>query len=280
MTLRPVLPKRQQAKAKRWCFTQNNPKHGKIPFEKEEVKYEVQGLEVGESGTPHYQGFVIFKSAVRLRQLKNEYGEETHWEIARGTNKQAADYCKKEGKYEEQGELPEENHIKGGEATKRMYSEAFQSAKEGKCDDIEDMLRVKHYRTFKEVQKDYMGHLPSLDDTCGIWYYGESGAGKSLTARSHDGDAYLKQCNKWWDGYQGEETVIIDDFDKSHACLAHYLKIWADHYEFMGETKGGQIKIRPKLVIITSQYQIHEIWEDPETQDALSRRFSEIKINK
>nr|WAE42261.1 MAG: replication associated protein [Cressdnaviricota sp.] len=261
------------SKAKRWCYTLNNPT---APLNLD-ATYHIYGDEVGESGTHHYQGFVIFKTQKRLTALK-KLSPNAHWETTRGTNIQASEYCKKDGKFVETGELPKEKHILGGEATKRKYEEAFAQAKLGNLDEISADLRVKHYRTFKEIQKDYMLHLPPLDDTCGTWYYGHSGVGKSRRARDEHPSAYLKQSNKWWDGYQQEDAVIIDDFDKSHACLGHYLKIWADHYEFMGETKGGQIKLRPKHIIVTSQYQIEDVWDDVETVDALNRRFRQIKI--
>lgn len=54
-------------------------------------------------------------------------------------------------------------------------------------------------------------------------------------------DAYLKMCNKWWDGYTGQTEIILEDIDKTHQCLAHHIKLWTDHYSFVGETKGGAI---------------------------------------
>jgi GTPase SAR1 family protein len=112
--------------------------------------------------------------------------------------------------------------------------------------------------------------LPELNN---LWIWGPAGCGKSTTARRMcNNDFYPKQMNKWWDGYQNEEVVIIDDFEKeSH--LGHHLKIWADHFSFLAETKGGMLQIRPKRIIITSNYSPHDCFPEDELQKAILRRF-------
>lgn len=45
-----------------------------------------------------------------------------------------------------------------------------------------------------------------------IWIVGKSGVGKSWYAKSFM--PYMKAQNKWWDGYEGQSEVLIDDFDK------------------------------------------------------------------
>ena len=86
--------------------------------------------------------------------------------------------------------------------------------------------------------------------------YGASGVGKSRYARHLAGELpfYRKMCNKWWDGYRGESIVVMDDIGKEHSVLGHHLKLWADRYGFIGETKNGAITPDYDRFIVTSQY--------------------------
>ncbi len=76
-----------------------------------------------------------------------------------------------------------------------------------------------------------------------MWLWGASGTGKSHDARHKyaTGTTYLKPQSKWFDGYNGEETIILDDLDEAY--LGHYLKIWMDHYSCTGEVKGGTLPL-------------------------------------
>lgn len=127
-----------------------------------------------------------------------------------------------------------------------------------------------------------MPRVQHLADVCGTWIFGESGAGKTRAALSAFPDAFIKPRNKWWDGYQYEDVVIVDDVDKFNVSLGGDFKDWADFSAFIGEFKGGSRRIRPKQIIVTSQYMIEDIWTDPETREALNRRFKVVtkELNK
>ena len=106
------------------------------------------------------------------------------------------------------------------------------------------------------------------------WYWGKSERGKTHAAYHEYPKAYRKiASNKWWDSYQGENEVIIDDFDKAHHYMGYNLKIWGDRYCFQAEVKGSSIYIRPKVIIVTSNYHPSMIWEDPSTLEPILRRF-------
>lgn len=105
-------PANVRSRLSRWVFTLNN-------YTDDEVdnlvvncepasSYLVFGREVGNNGTPHLQGFVIFPTSKRFNAVKALVGERAFLARARGTNQQAADYAKKDGEYEEFGELPVE----------------------------------------------------------------------------------------------------------------------------------------------------------------------------
>lgn len=83
--------------------------------------------------------------------------------------------------------------------------------------------------------------------------------------------------SKWWDSYSDQEVVLIDDVDYNQVnWIGYFLKIWSDHYPFIAEVKGGSKLIRPKKVIVTSQYSIDNLFNDEELKKALKRRFKEI----
>jgi hypothetical protein len=108
------------------------------------------------------------------------------------------------------------------------------------------------------------------------WYYGEPGTGKtsSVINRYEDDGLYLKPLNKWWNGYAYQQTILVDDIDPDHGkWIAGYLKIWADRYPFQAEMKGTSALIRPKRVIVTSNYHPRDVFQRSEDVDAIRRRF-------
>lgn len=267
-----------------WCFTVNNYSESDVELIRvlaQDCVYLVFGREVGEQGTPHLQGYVYFDAVKSAKRVKAILPVGAHHERAKGSAIQNFRYCSKDGDFEEFGQRPMSQSEKG-EAEKERWKLARECAVSGRLDGIPDDIYVRYYRALKEIGKDNMGRPVELDGVCGKWLYGDAGTGKSRYAAEHFPGHYMKMPNKWWDGYQGEENVVMDDMDPDHAVLRHHLKRWADRYPFIGETKGGAIAIRPKLFVVTSQYSIDEMFRnkdgspDVQTIAAIKRRF-EVK---
>lgn len=279
-TSQVLSPQFEMSKSKGYCFTINNPTvfdDVELDTLKElpSVVYVIVGKEVGESGTRHYQGFVRLKHGVGLGRIKSLL-TRAHIEPQRGTSQQAADYCKKDGDFEEHGTLPQT----AGSSTKEMWRNVIKWAEEGDMEKIKDEyphIYFLHRPKILSLRK-VPGQI--LSELTNEWWVGCTGTGKSRKLWADYPDHFPKALNKWWDGYNGEEVVAIEEMTPATGqWLAHYLKIWADRYPFSPEVKGSTLKkIRPRKIIVLSNYSIEECF--PECQDALPlrRRFKVVQF--
>lgn len=93
-----------------WCITVPNftpDQEAHLRILAQQVPYVIFGRETAPSGLRHLQCFIRFPSNQRFLAVKAlTFGVSAHYEVARGTCQQAADYCKKDGDFEEFGSLP------------------------------------------------------------------------------------------------------------------------------------------------------------------------------
>jgi len=107
------------------------------------------------------------------------------------------------------------------------------------------------------------------------WHCGPTGCGKSRPWREMEPKVYLKDVTtEWWNNYKNEEVVLIEDIDKYHVKKGYDLKIWLDRYSFKANVKCGyEMEIRPKKIVITSNFEPSDIWSDETTLGPLYRRL-------
>lgn len=268
------------SKSRNFVFTWNNYTEDSIAhLASLECKYMIYGKEVAPTtGTPHLQGFIVFANPRSRTGAIAAIGKGVYVAIARGDELQNEVYCSKDKAYFEKGVRPKTQKEKGV-TEKQRWADALTAAKEGRVDDIPADIRFRYYNTCKAIARDNMVAPPALDELANLWIYGPSGCGKSSISRKMHPTAYIKNPkSKWWDGYLGQDAVIIDDIDPYMKALGYELKIYGDHYAFPAETKGSALMIRPKVVIITSQYWPEQIWDDKETIDAIKRRYKMCTI--
>jgi len=102
---------RQVSPANAWCFTLNNWTESEYEFLSSKLlslsdKYfYIVGKEVGETGTPHLQGYIALKDEKKkFRPLPTfavarGEGQAVHFERAKGSGRQNYMYCSKDGDF-------------------------------------------------------------------------------------------------------------------------------------------------------------------------------------
>lgn len=271
-------------KSRNWCFTLNNYAEMELDKIKDFHKshpetYIIYGKETGDEGTPHLQGYVHLMTPQALSYIK-KIVPRAHIEKCKGTPAENIEYCKKDGNTTEFGSQP----MTQQEKNKLKQATLLEYAKNGELAKIEEEFPgqyLNQYRNIHQIMTDNMVKPPDLEATCGVWIMGKTGCGKTTKARTEYGTYYSKPCNKWWDGYQNEDCVIIEDMAPNHSKLSYHLKLWADKWSFLGEIKGGTRQLRPKKVIVTSQYSPFEVFkeEGEKEVEAIERRFEIIDMD-
>lgn len=270
-----------------WCFTLNNyTEEEDKALQELECNYLIYGYEVApETGTPHLQGYVRFKFPKKLEQVKAKI-PRAHLEKSRGTIEDNISYCMKTRKDDipnekvfEKGERPKTQKEKG-QSEKERWATILGKSKAGDTawiDENEPEVAFKHAKTIDFIVSRNPAKLANLESRkVHKWLWGVPNSGKSWDARQF-GPFFFKNINKWWCGYQNEDYIVIDEWEPKHSpMLADYLKKWADIYPFQAELKGGSKCIRPKCIIITSNYSLEDCFGyDPILLEAIRGRFQE-----
>jgi hypothetical protein len=251
-----------------------------------QAKWLIAGLErAPTTGALHWQCAVIFPTRVKGSTLKNRFHVSIHWEVMKYSPGENYRYCTKTRPEDpvpneetmEMGTRPEDSEgFNGpGKRVKCIWDETKRLAKLGKWDEISSEHLLRYYSGIQKVHNHFAPMPAPVDEICGEWHYGVSGSGKTHHALMNHENVYYKQFNKWWDGYQGNDVVVMDDMGPDHAWMIHHLKQWTDRFPFPGETKGGMMKARPKKFIITSNHSMEKLFKvcDPDDVIALKRRF-------
>lgn len=259
--------------ARWWIATVNNPSLSLIEiFNLLGCQYLIGQLERASSGTPHLQFTFWFKVGVRLSFLKRRL-PTSHLEECKDPKSSIA-YCQKLDTRisdpETYGTCPFKLN------SKEDWDQIFKLAQQGDYDSIPKDIVIRHFSNLQKITSHY-AQAVAQPGVRGIWIYGNPGVGKSHWARETYPGSYSKPPqNRWWDGYKGQQHVIIDDLDIQHSYAGAYLKNWLDHYSFVGEIKGGSTPINARWIVITSNYHPSKIFTDSLLLDAITRRLDKI----
>lgn len=246
------------------------------------MRYIVFETEVGDSGTPHLQGYVYLHKKKSLRAVNKFLGIPMYVAVAKADSFCNKEYCTKDNsQIYERGDRPLAQTEKGKKG-QQFYEDIIRTAEEGNLDKIRRDAPAMYFQHIRLIEYHRTRAAPKpqeLNILKNYWIWGPTKTGKTLSVKikwwGHN--IYWKDPhNRWWCGYNNEEIVVLDDLDikKAQDYMGEMLKRWCGHEAFLAESKGGNTRyIRPKTVIITSNWEPKDIWSDEQHLEPILRRF-------
>ena len=282
----------ESKQVRRYFITENNPSETDIERYKQ-INCKWMAIckehEDDNNKTPHIHIAIIFNGSRRWKTVKKLF-PRADVQPMNGSPQDCVTYMTKENPelLFEKGEIPKPK----AEERKKKWDEAYTAAKEGRFDDIPRDMWIRYQNSFKQIYYDYQQDK-SLEEYGDrelknhfLWLWGPTGTGKSHTAHriakeiAPDEEPYLKDLNKWWNGYNHQRVTIIEEADpKRCEHLASFFKKWCDKWNFTAECKGTVIPAcRPEYIIVTSNYPIDECFPSAEDSVPIHRRMTEQEI--
>lgn len=286
------------SRGKYWCFTFNNPHVHFAVDPVDNVFLAVakgwSGLsyicfirQTGDSGTRHLQGYAEFDK-VKAKSTICKLLPAIHWERRRGTQEQAISYIRDDDKHTNEPGAP---FIEWGDKAE---------SEQGKRTDLVDAISTLRSHGVRGVAREHpvefvrfgaglvrlnnVNSSPRLTPPNVYIAYGPSGCGKTDMAFSSNelDNIWFDPPDDagWFDGYDGQETAILDDFDGKFSkwSLKLFLRV-TDRYPLRVKVKGSYVQWKPDDIWITTN--IHPIlwWDYTEREEqylAIQRRVTRV----
>lgn len=239
------------------------------------IAYISFGRETGAEGTPHLQFHLETSRKMRFRTLNRLLGNRCWLAVRKGSFEQAQEYVEKDGDFETFG--------------------ARISRSRGARTDLEGLREALSQRVplsviSNDFFKEYMRYRRSISGYVALhavprtWvcsvivYYGKTGTGKTRSVFDNAvnvTDVWVYPGNGWFDGYEGQEIVLFDDFSGSEFKLPYLLKL-LDRYPMRVPIKGDFVNWAPKEIYITSNLDPKSWFPNAHQEhvEALFRRFT------
>jgi len=256
-----------ERKFRHCCFTLNNyVEEEDVPrltaWFTEEAKYWIIGREVGDSGTPHLQGYASFRGRHTFSYVRSKLGSRCHIESARGTARQNREYCSKGGDFIEGGKFSSGSDSSTRDEQARSFMAAIGSGDKGVAEFADSFPGAFLFNGTTLLRNALSLKPPVERPSINVrWIYGSPGVGKSRLAHEAMPEAYIKDPRtKWWNGYLCQTDVIIDDFGPNGIDINHLLR-WFDRYKCIVETKGGMVALYATSFIVTSNFHPRDIFK-------------------
>lgn len=250
------------------------------------------GLEIGkQEHTPHIQGAVVWNHAKTYKAAQKALcgkGRGCFTQKMQG-DWDAQKYCLKDG------EVIRDDPYEECQGRRSDIIALRDSIKRGATDAelcMEHPEQVAKYQRFigfaRNAFEPVPEALPQGSKQMGIWVWSEApNMGKTTWMTTNFPDAYEKASDRWWDGYQDEDEVFVDEPNPVwFASFWNNLKIWCQEKPFRGQRGVGMGKriIRFKRMFVFANQSPEEYFTSKDASksvwdEAIFRsRFKILKI--
>lgn len=285
----------QSHQSKSWSYTINNyTTEDHIPDV--ECKYRIQGLEVGENGTPHIQGYVLFNNAIRWKSFQKKYPSITFFQKSDGTPYQNFVYCSKDNNFKEVGVRPKAPKDQTKDNT---FGEALQAGSVTEGIKIIKEKRPRDYclhgesieRNLKRAKQEPFAHkfeaqsfntnLQPLQKTTILC--GPSNTGKTHYAAAHfQRPLVVSHIDELKSLSPDNDGIVFDDMSFKHWPIESVIHLVDIEFKRSINVRYGTINIPANTKKIFTHNTDNPFYQDDaneEQKEAIERRISRVNIH-
>lgn len=278
----PPRPSQRSVSARSWNFTVNNWTEDDLENARDLgsndklVVYLTVGREVApNTGTPHLQGCVTFKKTMR-RGAVSALIPRSHVSPISRTVHLAREYCAKQ----DPDPLIFDNREPGKRSDLELAAEMVVSGGTKQLVQENPSMFVRYAQGFERLEAKLWGPRDPSDPPKVIWLYGPTGTGKSRYVHENESNLYVAMSRaQWWEGYNQQPAILIDDFRCNFAPFNEMLRI-IDRYPYRVERKGSSVHLNSARIYITSQFPPHMVYNRDKRGDEdikqLYRRITKV----
>lgn len=243
--------KRKSQRSRLFCFTSYSNERPVC----DEFQYQGGVREIcPTTGRHHWQCFGYLGEAKTFNSVCKML-PGCHVEIAKGSLVDNERYCSiGKGTGDTTGIVGTEYRIgvRPSQGHRTDLDEAGQLAMSGRMRDVNPSTYVRYHRGLLAL---YLLHQsPYKGERMVYWFFGPTMTGKTRTAHDMFPNAYVMSSDAgWFDGYQGESDVIIDDYDSGVFSIREFLLL-TDRYPHRVKVKGAMVPWQAKNIVFTSHY--------------------------